>query len=187
MSLELVIGPMFSGKSSYILSVIRKYEAIGYPVLSVTTINDKRYDASGAYIHSHNHEKHPAFAALTLGELYNYKELETVKLVVIEEAQFFSDLIPFVRKMVEEHGKDVLVVGLDGDAERRPFGSLLNLVPFCDKITKLNALCKLCGDLTPAPFTHRKIKSEQQVMIGTEDLYEALCRKHWLAKNASSS
>jgi thymidine kinase len=187
MSLELVIGPMFAGKSSYILSVIRRYEAIGYPVLTVTTEKDKRYDASGAYIHSHNHEKHPAFAVLTLGELYNYKELETVKLVVIEEAQFFSDLIPFVRKMVEERGKDVLVVGLDGDAERRPFGSLLSLVPFCDKITKLNALCKLCGDLTPAPFTNRKIKSEQQVMIGTEELYEALCRKHWLAKNASSS
>lgn len=186
MSLELVIGPMFAGKSSYILSVIRRYEAIGYPVLSVTTVRDTRYDTSGSYIHSHNHEKHPAFAVLTLSEILNTKEFPSAKLIVIEEAQFYSDLLVTVKKFVEEHGKDVLLVGLDGDAERKPFGSLLNMIPLCDKVTKLNALCKLCGDLTQAPFTHRKISSEEQILIGSEDIYEALCRKHYLAKTLNA-
>ena len=187
MSLELVIGPMFAGKSSYILSVIRRYEAIGYPVITVTTVKDTRYDSSGSYIHSHNHEKHPAYAFMTISEIYNVDEFEKAKLIVIEESQFFPDLLVTVKRLVEEYGKDVLVVGLDGDAERKPFGSLLNLIPLCDKVTKLNALCKLCGDLTPAPFTHRKVWSEEQVKIGSDDMYEALCRKHYLAKTAISS
>lgn len=182
MSLEIVLGPMFAGKSSYILSMIRRYEAIGYPVLSITNKLDIRYDISSKSIHSHNHETSPAIPVLALAEILSLEEFKGAKLVVIEEAQFYPDLKDTVLKIVEEFQKDVLVVGLDGDAERYPFGEILYLIPFCDKVTKLTALCKFCGDLTPAIFTHRKEKSFEQIQIGEADIYEAVCRKHYLLK-----
>jgi hypothetical protein len=76
--------------------------------------------------------------------------------VVVEEAQFFDDLKPFVERAVDADGKHAVVVGLDGTAERRPFGQILDLVPLADRITKLTAFCTMCADGTPAIFTYAK-------------------------------
>jgi thymidine kinase len=92
---------------------------------------------------------------------------------VIEEAQFFADLHDFVVYSVDICDKDVLVVGLDGDSERRPFGLISQIIPLCDKITKLTAMCKMCGDGTPAIFTHRKSNDTSVIQIGQADTYEA--------------
>jgi thymidine kinase len=108
------------------------------------------------------------------------------RLIVIEEAQFFKDLYPFVEHAVDVCGKDVLVVGLDGDSERRPFGRITDIIPLCDKITKLTAMCKMCGDGTPAIFTHRKVADTSVIKVGT-DTYEALCRKHYIELNQRRS
>ena len=180
MSQEVLLGPMFAGKSSYLLSVLRKYEAIGWPVMSITSEIDTRYE-EGA-IHSHNHERHAAFSTKALQDAKLDSQYLDAKLIVIEEAQFFEDLVPFVLDAVEKNRKDVLVIGLDGDAARNPFGHILELIPYCDKITKLTALCKSCGDGTAALFTHRITSEEDTISVGSDDKYEALCRKHFLIK-----
>jgi thymidine kinase len=100
--------------------------------------------------------------------------------IVIEEAQFFPDLYHIVIEMVEKRGKHVLVFGLDGDSERRPFGQVLDLIPVADKYTKLKAECRFCGDGTAALFTKRFSADTEQVCVGGEETYKAVCRKHYL-------
>ena len=179
MSLEIVLGPMFAGKSSYILSSLRRYEAIGWPVLSITSTLDTRYETDA--IHSHNHDSHSAISTDLLTPLLMTASFAEARLLVIEEAQFFKDLYPFVYQAVDVCGKDVLVVGLDGDSERRPFGRIAEIIPLCDKITKLTAMCKRCGNGTPAIFTHRKDADTSIIKVGEADTYEALCRRHYKA------
>jgi len=181
MSLEIVLGPMFAGKSSYILSSLRRYEAIGWPVLSITSALDTRYESDAIY--SHNHERHSALSANLLLPILEMNTFNEARLIVIEEAQFFKDLYPFVYQAVDVCGKDVLVVGLDGDSERRPFGRIAEIIPLCDKITKLTAMCKRCGNGNPAIFTHRHRKDADTsvIKVGEADTYEALCRTHYKA------
>lgn len=181
MSLEIVLGPMFAGKSSYILSSLRRYEAIGWPVLSITSTLDTRYETDA--IHSHNHDSHSAISTDLLTPLLMTESFAEARLLVIEEAQFFKDLYQFVYHAVDVCGKDVLVVGLDGDSERRPFGRIAEIIPLCDKITKLTAMCKRCGNGTPAIFTHRHGKDADTsiIKVGEADTYEALCRRHYKA------
>jgi thymidine kinase len=178
MSLELIVGPMFAGKSSHLLSIIRRYQSIQYPILILTSALDNRYEKDA--IHSHNHESYPALAVPELKYVPQRKEYVEAKIVIVEESQFFEDLFSFTLEAVEKDNKHVIVVGLDGDSERRPFGKILRLVPYCDKITKITSFCSKCGDGTPAMFTHRKTNEQSVISVGTANDYEPLCRKHFI-------
>jgi thymidine kinase len=74
----------------------------------------------------------------------------------------------------------VIAGGLDGDFRRAPFGDVLRLIPHAEKVVKLSALCKRCRDGTPANFTMRLTKDKSQTVVGSADVYEAVCRKHFL-------
>jgi thymidine kinase len=184
MSLQLILGPMFAGKSSELLGTVRKYKAIGWPVLVVTHSIDTRYSERPEIV-SHDSERHPALATKDLADVLEVPEFASARLVIIEEAQFFRGLKAFVLNSVEVLKKDVICVGLDGDAERRPFGELLELVPFCDSVVKRHAFCRRCSQPEPALFTFRHQKLAEQVVVGGADLYEPLCRKHYLEYSAS--
>jgi thymidine kinase len=192
MSLELLIGPMFAGKSSAIQSIVRRHQALGWPVFVVTHSIDKRYSDEPAIV-NHDLLQIPALAADRLMPLLHTTEYHESRLVVIEEAQFFSDLFPFIQNVVDFDKKHAVVVGLDGDAERQPFGRILELVPMCDRVTKLTALCKQCADGTAAIFTHDNHSSsesdfqESQIHVGGQERYSALCRKHFLARKKGFS
>jgi thymidine kinase len=95
----------------------------------------------------------------------------------VNEGQFFHDIVEFTTEMVEEQHKKVYICGLDGDFKREKIGKLLDLVPLCDKVTKLRALCGKCKDGTHAPFSFRNTSSTEQVLIGSDDIYVPLCRK----------
>jgi len=155
MSLELLLGPMFAGKSSALLSIVRRHRALGWSVMVVTHSSDTRYGTDPQVV-NHDQQRCPAIATHALMHLLESEEYRSARLVVVEESQFFPDLVPFVTKAVDVDGKHVVVVGLDGDAERRPFGRVLDLIPFADRITKLTSFCKLCADGTPAIFTFAK-------------------------------
>lgn len=183
MSLEIILGPMFSGKSSYLLSSIRKYREIGWPIYIITSSFDKRYTSDNKIV-NHNQESCNADSAVEkLSDVSNKKDYLDAKVVIIEEAQFYPDLVEFVLEAVEVYDKHVIVAGLDGDASRKPFGKLLDLIPYADSIVKLKALCKKCGDGTEALFTSKKVHDNATVDIGGSDKYEALCRRHFIAYN----
>jgi thymidine kinase len=102
-------------------------------------------------------------------------DIENSDVVLINEGQFFSDIVPFTINMVEEEGKKVYICGLDGDFQRNKIGNLLELIPMCDKMTKLHSLCSMCKNGKLAPFTFRSTCDTEQVLIGN-DIYMPLCR-----------
>ena len=183
MSLQVVMGPMFSGKSSYLLSTIRKYKEIGWSVFIITSSFDKRY-TNDVKIVNHNQEYAQAdIAVKNLKDVSQETKYIGAKVVIIEEGQFFEGLETFILEAVEKFGKHVIVAGLDGDASRKPFGELLNLIPYCDSIVKLKAFCKLCNDGTEALFTSNRCGVTTTIDVGGADKYEALCRKHYVENN----
>ncbi len=181
MSLTLILGPMFAGKSSELLGTIRKYNAIGWPCLVLTHSIDIRYSEHPQIV-SHDSEKHPAIGVSNLQSVFSMDAYINSKLIIIEEAQFFSHLKHHVLQMVEQDKKDVICVGLDGDADRKPFGEILDLIPYCDSVMKKTAFCRRCATPTPALFTYRKVHtvSTSQISVGGAEQYEPLCRKHYL-------
>lgn len=184
MSLELIVGPMFAGKSSAIIGMIRRNNFIGRKTLCITSIIDQRYSVNAKII-THDKDYYPATAVKTLAEVRLLACFHQADCIIIEEAQFFPDLFDFVLFAVEVLRKKVVCVGLDGDAYRKPFGQILDLIPYADSIEKYNALCPLCHDGTKAIFTSKKILDPTvgQVFVGGADDYEPLCRKHYLEQN----
>lgn len=184
MSLQLVIGPMWAGKSSYILSKIRRYKAIGWEICVITSSLDTRY---GDYVVcNHDNEKFPALSVKTLLPLQNDDQYKRSQLIILEEAQFFEDLVPFVLHAVEYDAKHVICVGLDGDSERRPFGDILTLIPYCDTLEKLTSFCSECSNGTAALFSYRCVNDTEQITVGAASHYKPLCRKHYLEKKTKS-
>ncbi len=190
MSLELLLGPMFAGKSSALLSIVRRHRALGWSVCVITHSCDTRYGTN--QVVNHDQQRCPAIATTTLTPVLEMPEYQQSRLVVVEEAQFFGDLVSFVTKAVDEDGKHVVVVGLDGDAGRKPFGRVLDLVPLADRITKLTAMCKLCADGTPAIFTFAAADdavaatAAGEACVGAADKYMPMCRKHYLAAQSGT-
>lgn len=183
MSLEIVLGPMFSGKSSYLLSSIRRFKEVGWPVFIITSSLDKRYTTETKIV-NHNQESCKADIAIEkLSDVSKKPDYIKAKVIIIEEAQFYPDLVEFVLQTVETYEKHVIVAGLDGDASRKPFGKLLDLIPYADSIIKLKALCKKCNDGTEALFTSNKGSIISTIDVGSSDKYEALCRRHYIAYN----
>ena len=186
MSLRVVVGPMFAGKTSEIQRIVRRYGRLGRSVLVLTADIDNRY-ATNAIV-NHDQTALPARAVSVRGGLLDvltWPSFAAATAIVVDEAQFFEGcLIPFVREAVDRHGKHVIVVGLDSDAERRPFGDVLALMAHADEIEKLTALCLRCGDGTPAIFTRRvrgaaRSAGAGPVEVGGADLYEPVCRRHF--------
>lgn len=182
MSLRVVVGPMFAGKTSEIQSVVRRYTCLGKSVLVLTADIDNRYAAGGAIV-NHDRAALPAHGVNVRGGLtavLDWPEFTAAAAVVVDEAQFFVGcLVDFVRRAVDVYGKHVVVVGLDGDAAQRPFGDVLALIPHADAVEKKTALCRRCGDGTAAIFTRALGAHETQVEVGGADRYEPVCRRHF--------
>jgi thymidine kinase len=113
-----------------------------------------------------------------MGQMDNaiYNAADTV---FIDEAQFFVDLYEFVKIAVEEHHKNVVVIGLDGDSNREHFGQIHKLIPLCDDVVKLKALCSKCKDGTPGIFSKKLSNSSTKIEVGSS-CYIAVCRKCYL-------
>ena len=182
MSLRVVLGPMFAGKTSEIQSVVRRYSCLGKAVLVLTADIDNRYQEAVTAVVNHDRVAVPARGVPVGGlcSVLEWPEFTGATAVVVDEAQFFVGcLVDFVRAAVDVHGKHVIVVGLDGDAHKRPFGDVLALIPHADSVEKKTALCRRCGDGTAAIFTRALAAQEGQVAVGGADLYEPVCRRHF--------
>jgi thymidine kinase len=177
MSLEVVIGPMFSGKSSYAISYVRRQQAIGKKVLVIKPSIDNRYLNEEVLI-THDKEKIPCTIWRADEELTDIYTMHDFDCIVFEEAQFFKGLTNLVKFLIKCK-KNLLIVGLDGDAQQKRFGEILHCIPWATTVTKLNALCCKCKDGTLAPYT-RRITADNtvQIDVGGSDKYESVCLKH---------
>jgi thymidine kinase len=174
---------MFAGKSSAIIRIVNRHRCIRTPILLISHSSDNRYGADET-VTNHDSLSIPCKKSSILHPFLDTEDYKRAKLIIIEESQFFPDLKNFVLHSVEEDCKEVFVVGLDGDADRKPFGQILDLVPYADKITKLKAFCSMCCDGTEALFSFCKARElkQGQVCVGGEEMYTPLCRKHYVER-----
>src|SRR3954462_1101945 len=180
--IEVVCGPMFSGKSEELIRRLRRAEIARQRVQIFKPRIDERYSTN--HIVSHSDLKIRSEAVKNADELMARVELRT-EIIGIDEAQFLGDeIIPAVEKLADM-GKRIIIAGLDTDYLGRPFHPMPELLAIADEITKALAICMQCGN--PAKHTQRLIASEDLIVVGATGMYEARCRRCFepnLAKDA---
>ena len=183
--LNILLGPMFSGKSTELIRRIRKYKTIKKKILIITHINDS-YRTNKSVIETHDNVYEEAISLHRLRDIEKIPLFEESEMIFIEEGQFFEDIFDTSIWLVEEKNKCVTIAGLDGTSCRKKFGKelgLLDLIPLADDYIKFRGLCKFCNDGTESIFSLRITESTEEVLVGGEESYVGVCRKHWLEFN----
>lgn len=178
MSLEIVIGCMKSGKSTYVIEKYMGFTAIGISCMVINHACDIRYGIN--VVSNHNKKSIPCISVNELMPLISSTDYEKSSHIIVEESHFFPDLRTFVEKCIDS-GKHIIVIGLSGDYKGNPFGQVLNCIPLAERVIHHHALCEVCCDGTLASFSHRiDTTTDSQILIGGSDKYIAVCRKHWI-------
>jgi len=178
--LNVVIGPMYSGKSTELLRIYNKYKR-NYKITVINHNSDTRYGVNS--VNTHNKDSIPSISVKQLKDTNIINKFNNVDVILIDEGQFFDDLYSFCKDIVDNFKKIIYVFGLSGDSNREKFGQILDLIPICDNITHLKSICNICGDVKNASFTLRKTTNKEQVSVGGSDEYMAVCRICWLNNN----
>jgi thymidine kinase len=169
---------MFAQKTTELIRRIRRYKAIGYNVLVVNYSGDVRYGTNK--IISHDTDSSDAICVKMLEEVGPQVVSGSYQVLIIDEGQFYGDLYEKVRVWADTLPIHIVVTGLDGDSDRKPFGDILKLIPLAEEVERLSALCSVCKDGTLAHFSKALILKEEQVSIGGANCYVPVCRKHYL-------
>jgi thymidine kinase len=171
--LELILGCMYSGKTSKLISIYKHNRIAGINTCVINYIDDKRYDEKK--MSTHDKIMIPCMQLKNLIDMFKIDTdiLTKTQAFIINEGQFFDDLLKVVKMLVKDHKKYVYVGGLDGDYKMEKFGQILDLIPLCDKVEKLHAICSICK--RAAPFTKRLTNESQQKLIGSDN-YIPVCR-----------
>jgi thymidine kinase len=168
--IEVISGSMFSGKTEELIRRLTRAEIAKKHVEIFKPSIDIRYSETEIVSHSQNTiRSSPVNTAEEILLLTGGCDV-----VGIDEAQFFDAGLPEVCNTLALQGKRVIVAGLDMDSEGRPFGTIPALMAIAEFVTKVHAVCMVCGEV--AHYSFRKIKNEQQVVLGEKDIYEARCR-----------
>lgn len=167
--IQLIIGPMFSGKTTELMRRLKRYEIANHKCLIVKYAGDTRYDAEN--ISTHDKQAMAAVKATTLIGLRDM--MSDFRIIGIDEGQFFPDIVEFAEDMAEA-GKIVVIAALDGTYQRQGFPNILTLVPLSESVIKLSAVCMLC--FAEAAYTKRRGCEKEVEVIGGADKYMAVCR-----------
>jgi thymidine kinase len=173
--LEVVCGPMFSGKSEELIRRLRRAEIAGRRTLIVKPQVDDRYDVT--YVVSHSGARLRAVAAESAADVLRLSE--GYEVVGVDEAQFFDEGIVAAVETMVARGARVVAAGLDTDFRHEPFGAMPTLLALAEFVDKLQAVCHRCGG--PATRTQRLVDGEpapfagETIQIGALDSYEARC------------
>lgn len=174
------VGPMFAGKSTYLLQQYRKYSR-KYPTLIIKYSLDTRYSNDG--IGTHDNVVHSENVIISDKNIWAVKDqTENFRVICIEEGQFYSGLVTFCEWLANQ-GKRVVVVALDGDFRREGFGEIPDLLPKSDSFKKIHAVCSMAGCDNAAAFTARlahvgSLVETGREVIGGADKYQSVCRQH---------
>jgi thymidine kinase len=175
--IEVIVGPMFSGKSEELIRRLKRARIARQRVACYKPDIDLRYHRTA--IASHGSQTHEACTVANVERLKAelFPQLQEVDVIGIDEAQFFDEsIIPLTVELVHL-GKRILLAGLDTTFNAEPFGPIPALMAIADEVTKLSAVCMVCG--APAIHTQRLGQSQELVLVGATGLYEARCRTHF--------
>lgn len=187
--LEVICGSMFSGKSEELIRRLRRTTYTKQNILIFKHSIDKRYGENGIFSHDKNSlEAYPVSTVEEMEAIINQKV--DVEVIGIDEVQFFGpSVVDFCKKYVE-YGKKVIVAGLDLDFKAEPFIPMPELLTIADCVTKLKAICSVCGK--EAYASQRLINEEPAykddpiVLVAAKECYEARCRRHHIVRDRNS-
>ena len=168
--IEVVCGSMFSGKTEELIRRLRRAQFANQKIAIFKPTVDNRY--SDVEVVSHDFHKLTSTPIKDPADML--KVGPEVKVVGVDEAQFFGDSLVEVCQTLANRGVRVIVAGLDMDYLGQPFGPMPRLMAVAEDVQKVHAICVKCGAL--ASFSHRLSKSQDLVLLGEKDFYESLCR-----------
>ena len=168
--IEVICGPMFSGKTEELIRRLKRAIIAKNKILVFKPKIDNRY--SDNLIVSHNNNSIESIIVDNESEISNIPN--DVNIIGIDEIQFFTKEIVDICIKLANQNKRVIVSGLDKDFQGKPFGIMPNILSEAEYISKLNAICNVCGDY--AFFTKRISNDKEQILLGELDKYEANCR-----------
>lgn len=182
MVLSIIIGPMYSGKSTYLLDKINISNENNENILVINHKIDIRYNKDK--ITNHNNISTDCISFSKLNEIYDYSRehtllMETIDHIYIDEAQFFTDLEEVVSNLLNTYPNlKITCVGLDGDFQQNIFndGQLLKLIAKAENVIKLSSKCYECGE--KAYFTKRTTNDKEQIVVGSNNIYVPSCYIH---------
>ena len=186
--IHVITGCMFCGKTDEMLRLLRRYSIAGRHVVLIKPRLDTRTDETTVVSRSG-----ARFEALAVDSSREIERLAgAADVVAIEESQFLDDGLPEVATGLADAGKQVLISGLDLDFRGIPFGAMPRLMALADQVTKLTAICAVCGE--PATRTQRLIdgrpapRESPLIVIGGlgDETYEARCRAHHLVPSSGA-
>lgn len=168
---EVVCGPMFSGKSEELIRRVTRSKIARIPVQVFKPRLDDRYAETEVVSHSQwSIAAQPVDSSTELVRAVT----DQTRVIGIDEGQFFDEALVGVVDDLAATGKQVIVAGLDTDYLRRPFGPIPALCDRAEYVTKMLAVCHRCGG--PGLYTQRIVRSDDLVVLGAQDAYEARCR-----------
>lgn len=174
--IEMIVGPMFAGKSTELMRRIRRHELAYRRCVVIKYAKDQRHGEGETQLATHDNHRIRAVPCTKLSEAWSHARDSDV--IGVDEAQFYPDLIQFCDEMADA-GKIVILAALDGDFRREPFGAVLQLAPRAESFTKLSAVCRICG--REAAFTRRTTQDTALEAIGGAEMYMPTCRKCFTA------
>ena len=170
-SIEVICGPMFSGKTEELLRRLRRARFANQPMAIFKPVIDNRY--SELNIVSHDTNFYPSLLISKASDML--KNRGEAMVVAFDEAQFFDESVIEVAEKLALDGVRVIASGLDMDSAGKPFGPVPALMAIADSVLKLNAICAVCG--AEAIHSFRKTDHAGTIMVGAKDFYEPRCRK----------
>ncbi len=152
MGLSIIMGNMFSGKTSELIRRLKRLKVIGKNILVINSAKDTR--SPDEVLKTHDNVKFNCYKVYDLFDIMDTIEFDDADIIAVDEAQFFPRLKKFVECCLLSE-KSIILAGLDADSFQRKFGELIDCIPLACEVTKLSALCMCCNDGTPGPFTKR--------------------------------
>lgn len=168
--IEVICGSMFSGKTEELIRRVRRAQYANQKVCIFKPKKDVRYDEEKVVSHDENTVKSTPIQ----GSREIYDHIQDVRVVAVDEAQFFDDELADVCQKLALKGIRVIVAGLDMDFRGQPFGPMPHLLSVAEYITKVHAICPHCGNL--ATHSYRLSTEQDTVVLGEKDKYEPRCR-----------
>jgi thymidine kinase len=170
-AIEVICGSMFSGKTEELLRRIKRAQIARQKIQVFKPLIDNRYSAD--HVQSHDANKVLSRPVEKARDILKLVE-DTTRIVGIDEAQFFDDSVVEVAQKLANRGVRVICAGLDMDFRGQPFGPMPKLLAVAESVTKLSAVCMVCGDA--ASRSQRTSADSSRIAVGAKEMYEARCR-----------
>ena len=181
-SIEVICGPMFSGKTEELIRRVRRAQIARLKVQIFKPSIDDRYHKT--QVVSHSSQAVDAQVVDNSEDIFRYLQ-DTTRVVAIDEIQFFDKNIIAVVNRLANQGRRVIAAGLDLDYKTIPFGPMPELLAIADEVFKIKAICTVCGN--PATRSQRTvIGNKATVLVGEKEAYEARCRAHYELDEANN-